>query len=73
MYETREFNIPQEVCPYCKSDDVSNEGPPNDFNMLEVDCFTCGRKWTEPDQTKSLSDILKQKDDFPFIDFAKGS
>lgn len=43
MYETEEFNIPQDICPYC------NEGPPNDFNMLEVDCFDCGGKWIEPD------------------------
>lgn len=61
-YETKEFNIPQEMCPYCKSDNISNEGPPNDFNMLEVDCFSCGRKWTEP--ANFLSDILKQRDDF---------
>jgi hypothetical protein len=50
MYETGEFDIPQEACPYCKSDNISNEGPPNDFNMLEVDCFDCGRKWTEPSE-----------------------
>jgi len=50
MYETEEFDVPQEVCPYCLSDDIGNEDAPNDFNMLEVDCFDCGRKWTEPNE-----------------------
>ena len=43
-----EFATAQEICPYCQSSNISNEGPPNDFDMLEVDCLDCGRKWTEP-------------------------
>ena len=46
--ETCEFSIAQEACPYCQSSNISNEGPPNESDMLEVDCLDCGRKWTEP-------------------------
>jgi len=42
-----EFSKPQVICPYCKSDNITNEDAPVDGTLL-CDCLDCGRKWTEP-------------------------
>lgn len=43
-----EFEEPQEVCPACKSDNIANEGPPED-DILHVTCHDCSFQWIEPD------------------------
>lgn len=43
-----EFKEPQEVCPCCQSEKITNEDAPAN-GILHCDCLDCGRKWTEPD------------------------
>lgn len=42
-----EYDLPQEKCPNCQSDNIANEDGPND-NILEVTCHDCSFQWSEP-------------------------
>jgi ribosomal protein S27E len=44
---------PQDVCPKCKSDNIADEGPPED-GQLHVTCHDCGYQWVEPEEGKGL-------------------
>lgn len=45
--EWAEYEEPQEVCPKCESDNISNEDGPDD-GRLPVTCLNCGHQWHEP-------------------------
>jgi hypothetical protein len=46
--EWGEYDTPQDKCPKCESDNISNEDGPDDLNRLPVTCFNCGYQWHEP-------------------------
>ena len=33
-------------CPRCGSNNVANEGPPNEYEEIEVTCHSCSAQWT---------------------------
>jgi len=35
------------ICPHCGSDNICNEGPPDD-GQLEITCHDCSHQWAEP-------------------------
>jgi hypothetical protein len=43
-----EYDEPQDNCPNCGSDNITNEGPPED-GQLQVTCHNCAFQWVEPD------------------------
>lgn len=44
------YDAPQETCPHCGSNDIANEGPPDELDLsLFVTCHECGYQWHEPD------------------------
>jgi predicted RNA-binding Zn-ribbon protein involved in translation (DUF1610 family) len=43
-----EYDDPQDNCPNCGSDNIANEGPPEDGN-LQVTCHNCAFQWIEPE------------------------
>lgn len=42
-------DTPQDVCPLCQGDNISNDGPPENGEEF-VTCNDCGYQWHEPEQ-----------------------
>jgi len=43
-----DMDVPQELCPACKTGNIANEDGPDENNRLPVICHECGHQWTEP-------------------------
>jgi len=46
--EVGSYDTPQDICPFCKSEDIGNDGP-SQGGRLFVSCYNCGYQWHEPD------------------------
>lgn len=44
-------------CPNCGSDNIANEGPPEDSG-LEVTCHDCSRQWIDDERSEQSKIVL---------------